>query len=661
MGGIYALGYTANELEKMAKSQDWEQLLSDDIPRLYQSYYDRTLKQRYLLSVPFSEENRKLEIPEGVVRGQNVLNLFCGLAANVPENYDFKDLPIPFSCVAGDLETGKEVILQSGSLPKAIFSSMAIPGAFHPVEFEEKYLVDGGIVNNFPAEVAKDLGADILIGVDLETGFLKKEEFASMGDVFNQLIYFFDQAVDSINKNLCNLMIHPDMKGFGTGSFSSEAVDSLIRRGEEAARKMIPELRNLKSKHHLVWNVRSRELVDKQKWNILSLRFPKEFHDQKLSLHRAIGLSLPGEYTYADIKDGIDRLYGQGLYEKIYFNLEKQEEDYILNLHISQKKVSVFNFGFSANTFDAAKLSVNYTLKNNSSLIDLLGLSGEISANPAFNLILETGTGNLPKAGFQLNFKMQDFDVYEGTEKLYNTETRYASANLYLYRQYMKKYLFELGMTEEYYNGDVFVKQPSEMPTEGEDGTFITQGYISFHIDDLENFYFPSHGSSFEAKFALLSAIRSRTPVTPILKMNWKKIIPLKENTSLLLNFHNRYLFNNNFPYYKINLAGGSEYAIYFQNHLPFTGLPSVTVVSNFANIASTGFQFQLAKFHFLTLTGNVLFHYDKWLEWESDNFVVGGGLTYKIRTPLGPLETTIGISDQSKKPVFCANFGYWF
>ncbi len=124
VGGIYSLGYSASGLETLVKSLNWETVLSDDVPRAYLSGNDQLLKQRYLFSLPINGQ-KKLSLPQGLLKGQNVLNIFCGLAGNVPLDADFEKFPISFACVAADLETGKEVVLKNGFLPTAMFSSMA--------------------------------------------------------------------------------------------------------------------------------------------------------------------------------------------------------------------------------------------------------------------------------------------------------------------------------------------------------------------------------------------------------------------------------------------------------------------------------------------------------------------------------------------------------
>jgi NTE family protein len=186
VGGLYAIGYSADEIEYIAKSQNWEHLLSDDISRVQSSQFMKDEQQKYLISFPINAQHQ-IESPEAALQGYNALNLFCNLAGNVPVNADFKNFPIRFACVGTDIGTGKEVVIEKGFLPTAIYASMTIPGVFSPIEHEGYKMIDGGVVNNFPTDVAKRMGADIVIGVDLRSGLCKADDIKTAAELLNQI------------------------------------------------------------------------------------------------------------------------------------------------------------------------------------------------------------------------------------------------------------------------------------------------------------------------------------------------------------------------------------------------------------------------------------------------------------------------------------------
>lgn len=309
IGGIYSLGYSASELEKLVKSLNWESILSDEVPRSFLSINDQLIKQRYIFSLPING-NRKLSLPQGLIKGQNVLNIFCGLSGNVPMDTDFSKFPIPFACVAADLETGKEVVIKDGFLPTAMFSSMAIPIAFQSSDREGLFLIDGGIVNNFPTDVAKKMGADFIIGVDIRKDFYDRENLNTLDNVISQLVNFFDQAKDLTNRSLCDLTIKPDITGYSISSFNNQAVDTLILRGEKAANSFREQLRELKLKYQLEQPEKSRELVKPDWWHISAMTFTGNYHLDEDFLQKTLNLKIPGNFSSEEIKTAIDRLYG---------------------------------------------------------------------------------------------------------------------------------------------------------------------------------------------------------------------------------------------------------------------------------------------------------------------------------------------------------------
>ena len=176
IGGLYALGYTPDELTKLIASMNWSEYIGNKIDRSSMSLETRKRSSTTQLSIPFSHEslfdkdpNTSLinNLPSAYVNNSSLVNLFNDLCIGYQEEMDFNDLPIPFACIATDIATGEEVVMRSGSMPTAMRASMAIPGVFSPVTIGDKVLVDGGLVNNFPADVLKEMGADIIIGVEV--------------------------------------------------------------------------------------------------------------------------------------------------------------------------------------------------------------------------------------------------------------------------------------------------------------------------------------------------------------------------------------------------------------------------------------------------------------------------------------------------------------
>jgi NTE family protein len=660
VGGIYSIGYTSAEIEDIVKSLDWETVLGDELAREFLSDHDKLLKQRYIFSLPISGD-KKLSLPQGLIRGQNVLNILCGLSGNIPSDADFSQLPISFACLATDLETGNEVIMNNGSLATAMFSSMAIPIAFQSSERDGKLLADGGLVNNFPTDVAKKLGADIIIGVDIQNDLYNRENLKTINNVLNQLIGFFDQEKDSVNKSLCDLLIRPDISGYSMSSFNNESVDSLIIKGEIAAENLRNELREFKKKYGLRQEEKSRKYVSPERWKIVDLKFIGNEHLSYEFLKKATTLEIPGNYTPEEIKTAVDRIYGLGGFERVYFDLIDTEQGKILNFNTKSKRVFTQNIGFKANTTDAAAIMLNTTLMNYNSLVGLLSVSGELSINPSFSVVAETNHTSFPVFGLSIKGKYQNYNLFDEGEKISEVNMFYSSGTVYAYQPIHKSLNLGFSLQQEYYWGDVFRNTSSESDIDEKSDFFITNAIANLSFDNMDDFYFPSKGTNLYTEFSGMFDFSVDQKFSSALLIKSRNVIPLTEKTVLNLDFYGRGIFNAIYPQPKSTLIGGEPFSHYLNYHLPFTGLPSVYLANRYTGIGLVGYRVQLSKNHYATALFNVMLQTNELVPFGKINDVYGTGVKYSVKTFLGPLEIAVGYSDLSDGISFAANFGYWF
>ena len=660
VGGIYSLGYNALELERLVKSLNWEKTLSDEVPRIFLSKNDQLIKQRYIFSLPI-DGNKKLSLPQGLVKGQNVLNIFCGLAGNVPTDADFSKFTIPFACVATDLETGKEVVLSHGFLPTAMFSSMAIPIAFKSADRNGFLLADGGLVNNFPTDVAKKMGADIIIGVDIRSDFYRRDKLNTIENVMGQLVGFFDMGKDSINKSNCNLIIRPDITGYSVSSFNNQAVDTLIIRGENAANGFRQQLRELKMKYKIEKPEKSRELVKPDQWHITNISFTGNYHLDQDYMGKILGIKIPGNFSSEDIKTAIDRLYGLGGFELIYFNLVDTEKGKTLNLTITAKEIFTQNIGFKANTTDAAAILINTTRKNYKNVFGLLSASAELSRNPGLTLIAESNRTKLPTLGISLKGKYQNYNVFENGDKIFDAKIFYTSGALYLYKPFLEWFNLGLGLQEEYYQGDIYKKKDIYPIASTDPNTFLTNAYSYLSFDNMDDFYFPRKGTNIYAEFSLTADFKTNNNLSPAFLFKMRNVVPVWHKTALIFDFYHRALFNADFPQPKITLVGGEPYSQYFSYHLPFVGLTAVNIAERYTFIGLVGLRRQVSASQYFSVLLNCLKQTNDMAFFNDNKMIFGGGIKYGLKTFVGPMDVTLGYSGSTGKPTFSANFGYWF
>lgn len=659
VGGLYSIGYCAYEIELIAKSQDWGLLLTDEIPRNQLSLNTKVEKQRYVLSVPVYDQ-KKFTVPFGAMKGHNLINLFSNLAGNVPVDSYFNNFPVKFACVGTNLETGKEIIIDSGFFPTALYSSMAIPGVFYPGEHNKHLIIDGGVANNFPTNVAKEMGADIIIGVDIRNDLRHSDNINSLQHLIDQLVNFYNVAKDSTNKSYCDILIRPDITGYNSSSFNSKAIDTLVNRGVYSAQKVLPELRRLKELYNLKPYDYSRELTNLELWPIAEITISGDYSiNEKLILDK-INLEAPGWYSYEDIKGAVDRIYGLGCIKRAYFQLsDSKKKGKTLNFHVEEEMVSNVNIGMRLNNTDAVSILLNFTQRDYRRYIGVFSITADISSNPGFSAMGEISKGKLPVIGLQLDGKYKDYDLYTDGEKTNSIDIYYGGVSLYLYQSVLKHTSFGIGVKQELFNGKIY-SAVSDSNVNSVDNTTISNIYGYCLFDNLDNFYFPTRGTEL---YSELSFIESGKPeeINPVALFKMRNIIRLNNENSLLFNLYGRTIFTEDIHEYKYNYVGGHTHELYMNNHLPFYGIPPIMPAQKFSFIGLIGLRTKISRKHYISGLANVLMHNDELLKYEKYSSILGVGLEYSYDSRVGPINLTIGYSEWLKKPTFSVNIGFWF
>ena len=229
VGGLYAIGYNANSLDSIVRTQDWSYVITDREDLHRQSLSDQRKQNTYLLSTDLSI-GKKSSQAGGIIKGKNLAELFQKLCTGYTDSLSFThDLRIPFACVATNIIDNTEVDFHSGRLPQAMRASMAIPAAFAPVRMGDMVLVDGGLKNNYPADIARQMGADIIIGVTVQGPPKEADDLGGTMSIISQIIDINCKNKLEENLAITDLHLTVDTKGYSTASFSKEAIDTLIR------------------------------------------------------------------------------------------------------------------------------------------------------------------------------------------------------------------------------------------------------------------------------------------------------------------------------------------------------------------------------------------------------------------------------------------------
>lgn len=249
MGTLYAIGHSGMELEVLSTGTDWQEIFTDKPPRSQMPYLQKEQTGRY--QMVFGIRGMKPAAPSGLIFGQKLNLLFSSLTFPYEQVERFDKLPCPIRCVAVDLVTGNQVVLDRGSLAKAMRSTMAIPTIFSPVEWGDSLLIDGGISNNLPVDVARAMGADIIIAVDVGLQLMEKKELNTALAVLDQSIAILGRDKWKRNMKDADILITPDLTGFTMQDFNKNKIIKIIHQGDLIAKQYLDTLIQLKETYHL--------------------------------------------------------------------------------------------------------------------------------------------------------------------------------------------------------------------------------------------------------------------------------------------------------------------------------------------------------------------------------------------------------------------------
>lgn len=323
IGGLYACGYTAAQIEELVMGIHWDDLLTNRLPLDRITMAEKPYYGRWLVEVPF--KGRHIQVPSGLIRGQKIDELLRHRTLPFHGTTAFDSLPIPFACVATDVGRGQAVLLRSGLLAEAMRASMAIPTAFAPVTNRGELLADGGMIRNFPVSDAREMGADIVIGVTLGGGLVPGDELHNALSILQQAAMFNSLLDDPRQNALCDLLLSPDLTGFSTASFTDDAAPTLIARGRAAAEACREELRAIAGR-----------LPERALHTPTGIVLPDSIRVDRLEVLADRGSVIPlvrgrmpqqGRIAVSDLEERIDLLYGSLNFDLINYRIDLSKGD----------------------------------------------------------------------------------------------------------------------------------------------------------------------------------------------------------------------------------------------------------------------------------------------------------------------------------------------
>jgi NTE family protein len=672
IGGLYAIGYSSHQLDSMVRTIQWDELLMDKVPRRSLSMMEKDEDLRYLFSFPI--RMNKISMPAAIVAGQNISMFFSRLTSPVFGQTDFSKFRIPFLCVATDIEHGKQYVIRHGNLATAMRASMAIPTVFTPEEFEGLSLLDGGLINNFPVQEVKAMGADIIIGVDVGFKFLSHNELNSIMRIIEQSIFMHSMEDIRINRDSCQIYIHPDMNGYNMSSFGK--TDSLIVRGERAARQQFSDLAQLgkylrsfnDSSTHMSVGVQPVSKIKVNKLRIDGLKnVPQNF------IRRKIPFDIPGEVSPQEIESFIESIYGTAFFERVTYRFEPFNDGVLLVLDATERSTNFFRVGLHYDSDFNTSLLLNTTYRNFLLRGAKISIDVSLGDNLMFSALLYKNTGwklnnefisrrkLVPDFGLQLKAHTMDYFMYQNNQKISSYKFNNFSTDIFLQANPVNNISFKLGALVDLSRLTNQIGVLSQSPV---DQSFFG-AYFNYRRDACNYAFYPSKGGYEKLEVRLMNDFGfSKENAIPFFLQAYYSgsyVIPLSRRIALIPGITAGGSLGDSIPSHYRYYMGG-QVVCPLRGYTPFTGLAFMQLSGKHEASAKLDIQCEIWNDNFLIMKTCV----GKTSEVRKnlllpEDWALGYGVAFGYRSPIGPMEISLMSSNKVHRPMVFVNIGYPF
>jgi NTE family protein len=669
IGGLYAIGYNANSLDSMVRVQDWSYVITDKEDLRRQSINDRRKQNSYLFTTGLTIGKRDMQAG-GIIKGKNLAELFSQLCTGYTDSLDFtRDLKIPFACVATNIIDNSEVDFHSGRLPQAMRASMAIPAAFSPVRIGKKVLVDGGLKNNYPADLAREMGADIIIGVTVQGAPKEAEDLGGTMSILSQIIDV--NCKNKLDENLAitDLHLQVDTKGYGSASFSQAAIDTLIRRGEELAMSHWDDIIALKQRigidetfrPTILHPLRPKVMTERQRvvgYSFENMTAPAErFLTQKFHLNKidSIDAGLEQELTTSMRVDlfyqtAECRLLPKG--DGVHVILSAGDRKSV-QLHggvrYDTEENAAIQIGLDIPLKTAIPINTDVTLRLGKRLM----ARGEITVHPR----------NFTRPTLSYTFRRNDVDIYMDGDLDYNIRYNQFQAEFLPFNFDLRHFNLQMGLRWDFMHYRDKLGSETAMQVTLENEHFYSyRARLNYNSED--DWYFPSRGSRFKAEYAYLTdnfAQLDGKPGMSEVSGNWRTSLSFNSRFTLQPMLYGRLLFGSTIPPVFGNTIGGDWIGHYVEQQMPFAGIGNMEYVDHQFVAAQLQAQQRIGANSYVLLRVAGAQQSDRLKELLDYHTLLGGQIAYYYNTIVGPVGATLGYSNRTKKPYFFLNLGYEF
>ena len=674
VGGLYAIGYNAHSLDSVVRAQDWGYVITDKEDLRNQSLSDREKQNTYLFTTGLTIGKHDVNAG-GIIKGKNLAELFQQLCVGYTDSLNFsRDLRIPFACVATNIMDNSEVVFHSGRLPQAMRASMAIPAAFSPVRIGDMVLVDGGLKNNYPVDVARAMGADIVIGITLSGKPKKAENVSGTMSIIGQIIDVNCVNKYDENKAITDLYMNVDPHGYSTASFSAAAIDSLIRYGEEEAMLHWDEIIALKQRIGIDDSFRPtiyhplRPNVMTERQRVIGYTFEnmtpqaERFLIQKFHLNKidSIDAKLEQELTTSM---RIDLFYQTAECRLIPENENGKSPGVRVVLSAGNRKSIQLHAGvrYDMEEYAAVQLGLEIPLKTaipvNTDITLRLGkrlmARGEITVHPR----------SFTRPTFSYTFRRNEVDIYVNGDLDYNIRYNQFQAEFLPFNFDLRHFNLQMGLRWDYMHyRDKLGSETSKQVTLQNEHFYSYRARLNYNSED--DWYFPTRGSRFNAEYAYLTdnfaKLDDNAGMSDV-SANWRTSFSFNSRFTLQPMFYGRLLFGSTIPPVFSNTIGGDWFGHYVEQQMPFAGIGNIEYTDQQFVAVQLQAQQRIGSNSYVLLRLAGAQQAEKMKNIFDSHTLLGIQGAFYYNTIAGPVGASLGYSNRTKTPYFFLNLGYLF
>lgn len=670
IGSLYAVGYDPDVIEEMVRKQDWNAVLYDKIPAEFMPVEKKMESRSYLATFPISDG--KIKMKSAMVDGVYVNMLMSRLMLPAHNVHDYRKLPVPFFCIATDVEHARQYEMTKGDLSRSVRASMSIPFLFKPVRLDNKLLIDGGMVNNFPVRNMKERGIDIIIGVDIEDASIPASQIDNSLLLFTSLMNLSSLEESLYARKHCTIYIRPDLHGRNMLSFND--FDSIIQYGQVAADEFMPKFKRLADSLQAIshYEVRRPHVMPIDTINVVSILVDGVPENHKEAVAKEFG-NLPKRMALQDMENVIVRLSATGYYDNFWYDIKDAPDGYVFKLHCEEKGETSAAVGIHYDNNYGIGALVNFTAQNlfKSKNRSTLSLDLNIAENPYLKVKYKKYHRKYFRYGGDFSIYSLTMNQYDESKITNSYSIQDNKLDLYMQLVLNLKNQFRLGAVGDVVHMSDFV---------GENGlsdnyNLFSYLYLNYFYENLDAPSFFRRGWRIDvtAKMVFYKGVAQDVTLQGlnnegiqssfVAHADILKSIPIGKKNAIKFELEGGTKMGvAELPVFYRYLVGGQSKMKYFDNIISFTGMNFIDKMIDHFAVNKISWQWNFYKSLYSTVHLDYGYMSDTYDSWFTPNsFVMGTGISLGVSTLVGPVEVSLMGCNVTNGLIGFINVGFWF